>query len=257
MKNKIMIVHDVWASYFTERHGVPMTISFDDAVTEGEPPVELVLCARIIIPILETKPNSTWPVDPESETLYAMEDQLTEALQRSKVVCRLVARMTYDGLRELVFQVGDEDEFRPVVGAFIKKYGSYEIDVSEHEAWSFFNDFIRPTSEDRRNMAEQRVIENLIENGSDPALAHQLEYCFRGEKPALEKISSNLQGKGYTLLEGQDLSEGMVVLSTSMTLDYHEIRKESEANQALAEEFEGELDGWGASVMRREEDGTD
>ena len=98
-------------------------------------------------------------------------------------------------------------------------------------------------------MAEQRVIDNLIENGSDPDLAHDLEYCFRGDQTALERITDALTSHGYTLLDGQDLTEGRVVLSKSMMLDFLAIRAESDANEAFAKQFGGELDGWGASVV--------
>lgn len=86
-----MVIHNEWDGYFTDRHGVPMTISFDDEVTRGNPPKDLDLCARIIVPISETKPNSSWPVDAESELLYTMEDEITEQLQAAEVSCRLVA----------------------------------------------------------------------------------------------------------------------------------------------------------------------
>jgi len=244
-----MIVFNDWDLYFTDRHGVPMMISFDDSVTVGEPPADLNLCARIIIPIMETKSNSSWPVDGESERLYSMEDELVEQLQASEIYCRLVARLTYDGLREIVFHVGDSERFRPIVGFWIQKHNGYDIDVSEHDGWTFFDDFIKPTDEDRRNMAEQRVIDNLLKNGSDPKLPHELEYCFRGDQSVLKKITDALTAKGYVLLENQSLAEGRVVLSTSMPLDRKAIHDESNANENLAQQLGGEFDGWGASVV--------
>jgi len=249
MSTDSKVIHDIWDSYFTDRHDVSMTISFDDAVTQGEPPAGLDLCARVIIPISETNPDSSWPVDTESELLYAMEDEITEQLQAAEISCRLVGRMTYDGLRELVFQVGDPEEFRPIVGRWMQTHNGYEIDVSEHDGWVFFDDFVRPTGDDRRNMAEQRVIDNLIENGSDPNLPHELEYCFRGDHPTLEKISKALTERDYALLKDQDLAEGRVVLSKSMILDRQAIRNESDANAALAQQLGGDLDGWGAAVV--------
>lgn len=30
MNNNAKVIHDTWNSYFTERHDVPMTVSFDD-----------------------------------------------------------------------------------------------------------------------------------------------------------------------------------------------------------------------------------
>ncbi|MEM1221677.1 MAG: DUF695 domain-containing protein [Verrucomicrobiota bacterium] len=251
METESKIVYDDWDVYFTDRHNVPMTISFDDGIARGDRPLELNLCARIIIHIKETKEGSSIPVQPESDLLYRMEDEITEQLQSSKVKCRLVGRMTYDGLREIVFQVGEIESFRPIVGRWIQGHKEYEIGVSEHDGWGFFDDFIQPNEADRRNMAEQRTIDNLIENGSDPDLPHSLEYCFRGKRNVLESIVDTLIHKGYRLLEEQNLDEGRVVLSKSMTLDKRSISAESESNEALAHQLGGELDGWGALVVSK------
>ena len=244
-----MVVSDNWDLYFTDRHGVPMTISFDEYVSANHPPTNLDLCARIIIPIKQCKPNSSWPLDAESELLYSMEDEIVEQLQNYKVSCLLVARMTYDGLRELVFQVSEHDKFRQIVGPWIHNHSEYEIDVSEHDGWSFFNEFVKPTDRDKRNMAEQRVIDNLIDSGSNPELPHTLEYCFQGNPQSLKTLIEALTKKGYRLLENQSTEQGQVVLSISMPLNPYEIREESNANEDLAQQLGVILDGWGASVV--------
>lgn len=229
-----------------------MTICFDDEVTEGESPQELSLCARVIVPILETKPNSSWPIEQESQKLYDMEDELVDQLQSAQVFCRLVGRLTYDGLREIVFQVGDEDAFRPIVGRWMNHHKDYEIDVSEHEGWEFFDEYIRPSDEDRFFMAEDRVIENLLKSGSDPSLEHELDYCFDGDAGPLKAVAQRLLSEGYQHHDELDFDCGRIELFKRFVLDRQLIREESWKNRQMAEQLGADLNGWGAASVSGE-----
>lgn len=240
------IISERWDSYGKTRDGVFMFLSFDDEAADGDQPGELDLCARIIIPINECKPGSTLPVESEGEFLYGIEDEIVDSLAKENVPCRLVARLTYDGLREIVFQVGDADAFRPPVGNWIQQHATHEIDVSEHDGWDFFNEYICPTSEDRRAMAEHRVIDNLLENGSNPELEHDLEYCFDGDEVALRKIAEKLKEKNYKSPGELDFSCGQITMSISMPLDRPAILDESRENAMIATDCGGSLNGWGA-----------
>jgi len=243
METEIKVVQGKWSVFGRRHDDVFMTVSFDDDATFTPLP-HLNLCARVIIPILETKPNSSFPIDVESETLFAMEDQITGALQDKQISCRLVAGLTYEGLRELVFQVEDKDAFRSLVGSWMKAHPSYKISVSEHEGWDFFDDYIRLTDSERRHIAEGRVIDNLIKNGSDPSLPNDLGYCFEGKKRVLRKVARQLAKKGYQEV-GLDFENEQITFSISMPLDRGCIKAESDANEELANDSGASLNGLG------------
>ncbi|MDF1812566.1 MAG: DUF695 domain-containing protein [Verrucomicrobiales bacterium] len=244
------MISEKWDSYGKMRDGVFMIISFDDEAANGDQPADLELCARIIIPINEMQTGSALPVESEEEFLYLIEDEIVDLLSRENINCRLVARLTYDGLREVVFQVKEEDSFRAEVGKWIRKHVTHDIDVSEHEGWGFFNDFVSPTPEDRWMMTENRVIDNLLENGSDPNLEHDLEYCFEGNEESLRKIAEQLQKKNYSAVGESDFASGCITMSIAMKIDRHAIIEESKQNRMIAIQSGGELNGWGAAVRR-------
>jgi hypothetical protein len=243
------IVSDEWNFYMADREEVRMFISFDDAVTHGDPPPGLELCARVILSI--KAPNGAGgPVSPEAELLWDMQDALTAALEKDRVRCRLVGRLTYEGLRELVFQVHDWDSFRPPVGLWMMQHEDYEIEVSEHEGWDFFDAVIRPRSEDRLFMADRDVVDALVNSGSDPEKEHSLEYFFRGHAEGLTRVARTLQERGYTPLGELDFASGEIGLARPMMLELLEIVEESLANHRLAEEAGVECTGWGAAVVK-------
>jgi len=243
------IVFEPWDSYVAQRDDLLLFISFDDGLTEGELPGDLPWCARIIICVREPNENGG-PVSPESERLWDMEDELCSLLRDHRVACRLIGRLTYDGYREIVFQLRDWESFRPPVGSWMSRHGDYEMEVSEHEGWDFFDTCLRPTVEDRLFIADRSVVDALVESGSDPAKEHGLEYAFRGNEAGLRQLAKALGERGYKPTNGLDFSAGQIVMIKHLPLELFRIVDESLANHRAAEETGVELDGWGAAVVQ-------
>jgi regulator of RNase E activity RraB len=248
-KKRTQVVFDSWDTYVSQCDDGPLFISFDVEAAEKDLTHTLTHCARVIIPIHRPNKNGG-PASPESEHLYDLEDELCTALVDHGVSCRLVGRLTCAGIRELVFQVDNWDSFRPPVGLLIMAHEDYEIDVSEHEGWTFFNDVIRPTADIWLMLADRRVIQGLLEAGSNPEKPHALEFVFNGDEEGLRQAARNLQKRGYVPLSPPDFSSGQVVMVKKMALDEEAILAESQAHKELAEEYGIEYDGWGAEVVR-------
>jgi len=247
-RRRNQVVFDSWDSYVSQAEDKPLFISFDVEAAQQDLTDTLTHCARVVIPV--HKPNQNGgPVSPESERLYELEDELCAALVQHRVVCRLVGRLTCDGVRELVFQLEDWESFRPAVGDWMMAHQEYEIDVSEHEGWDFFDDCIRPTPEIWLLLADQSVVRSLIEAGSDPEKEHALEFVFTGEAPSLRKAARRLKDRGYVEQAPTDVTEGEIVMVKKMVLDEEAIIAESQANAELAEKCGINYDGWGAEVV--------
>lgn len=250
MPNKrTQVVHDEWETYISDSETGPLFVSFDVAAANEDLTGSLTNCARVIIPI--RKPNKNGgPVQPESDRLYEMEDDLCSDLANRGVNCRLVGRLTCDGIREIVFQLGDWDDFRPVVGRWMRDNDRYQIDVSEHEGWEFFNDVIRPTPEMWLYIADRSVIRQLVEAGSNPEKIHAIDYVFHGQVPELKRMLKALEERGYTVPNGIDEETEELIAVKKMMLDIDIIFAETLANQQLAEDNEVRYDGWGAMVVK-------
>src|SRR5262245_35505950 len=159
------VVFDEWDTYVVQSEGRPLFISFDVDAARRDLTDTLQHCARVLIPIAAPNKNGG-PVKPESDRIYAMEDALREELSRHGVECRLVARLTCAGTRELVFQVEDYGPFRPVVGLWMQSQPDYDIDVSEHDGWGFFDAVVRPSPETWLYLGDRSVVDNLVKYGS-------------------------------------------------------------------------------------------
>lgn len=250
--NQSQIVFDDWDTYVREREDGIVFISFDVEAASEDLTGTLPHCGRVVIPIHKPGPRGA-PEPEEAERLWSLEDELCETLTTFGVVCRMVGRLTHQGLRVLVFQLDNWDSFRPAVLAWAEECEDYEIKLSEGEGWDFFNDCIRPQPQDWLFMADSRVIHSLTEAGTDPEKEHALEFVFQGDPAALDQVRCLLEARNYTSLDGvvSKLEKSdEIILVKKMKLDLRAITSESLRLAQLAEEHGVRYDGWGAAVMQ-------
>jgi regulator of RNase E activity RraB len=243
------IVHDAWDTYVCQLEEGPLFVAFDFEAASEDLTGTLPHCARVLIPIREPNQNGG-PVSPEAERLYEMEDELCSALAKAGVDCREVGRLTHAGTRELVFQLDDWEAFRPPVAQWMAEQFDYEIDVSEHDGWEFFNDCIRPTEEVWLYLGDQSVVRNLLEAGSNPEKEHAIEFCLCGAAKGLQAAAAALQERQFTPCGKLDFRSGEIVMVKQLPLDVETIFAESMALRELANELGIEYDGWGAAVVQ-------
>jgi regulator of RNase E activity RraB len=241
------VVHDHWDAYPISTDDGPMFVLFDVEATQQDLTAALPFCARVIVPIKE--PNEQGgPIGDERQRLDDMEDDLCTALALDKVDCRMVGRLTFQGIREIVFQLRDYETFRPTVGRWMLEQTDYEIDVSEHDGWDFFRDCICPSRESWAWIADRNVIDHLLESGADPLAPHRLDFVFVGAAPGLRQVAETLQQSDYTPLSELDFTTGTIVLCKSLPLDLHTIFEHSLTHLQLADSCGVEYDGWGTTV---------
>jgi regulator of RNase E activity RraB len=242
------IVFDNWTGYGASSEDMPLIVSFDVEAAQEDMTDTLTHCARVLIPIHKANADGA-PESPETERLYELEDELCAWLSKESVVCRLVARLTHKGTRELVFQLDDWETFRPIVGVWmIAHKDEYEIDVSEHEGWDFFDDCIRPTPEIWLAIEDERVICNLLEAGSNPTKFHALQFRFNGDEDKLKELAKTVAERGYSQESSGEKEQ--IVMVKRMKLDAGAIMAESLKHASEAESLGVEYDGWDAAVVK-------
>jgi hypothetical protein len=177
-----------------------------------------------------------------------MEDHLTQALQAGAVRCVLVGLLTHAATRELVFQLADWEEFRPPARQWMSEYPDYKLEVSEHEGWEFFQQWVWPAAKDWLRISDRQVIDSLVGSGRDPKMEHSLEFVFRGAPSQLAQMRDSLLQRSYTLLGFAPL-ERRLIMARSMPLDLRAINEESLSHDGDAKRLGLEYTGWGCRVV--------
>ncbi len=235
-----------WESYSYSTDNGPVIVGFhtkSNTINQSEYPY----CARVLITL--KKPNAHGgPLQDEAQVLWDMEDRLVALLDEHKTPCLMLGRLTHGGTRELVFQVADYKPFRPPVGRWMGEHRDYETDVSEHDGWEFFFASVWPSASSWLLISDRRVVDSLVEAGSDASKPHSLEFVFRGGAEALRQMQEKLAARGYSTLELSP-AESRLIMARSMPLELGAIFQESLSHQQDCQSLGLEYDGWGALVV--------
>ncbi len=242
------VIPESWERYVTTTdEDTPCRVSFDlEAATEEEVRAGLRYCERVTF-TLKNPNEQGLPTKEEINRQYGLEDGLCAALEKAKVPARLVARLTFSGQQELVFQTEDRAKFVAVLKDWGKRQEGEGIDLEEDEGWEYFTDVVSPDPYQWAVIEDRRAVDTLLEAGSNANRPHVLQYVFVGEEPRLERVRDALMERGYDVVSGPE--ESTLVMGVKCKLDLEQIVEHSIACRELAEAQEVDYEGWSAEVV--------
>jgi regulator of RNase E activity RraB len=247
-KRSVSIAGDSWAVYFYYYgEGQKAVISFDVELAKEENHTGYGHSIRVIVyvPLTGRVLENGMPVREELPKLQQLEDNLLQALQKRGVDCRLVGRMTYGGMRELVFQVEDVKAFRRSFSRVATD--DYKVELREGDDWQFFDEKIRPTPVFWQQITDQMVIQGLIKAGSNPKAPHFIEHSINGERQKLIRLRDELTANGFTEV---GMGDDHLTVGKESKLDIDEIFSVTGKLSSYCESIGVKYDGWGAAVIK-------
>lgn len=237
-----------WEMYIGRSESGPVFVTFDVSVATARELPDLPHCVRVIFRIQKPGPNGA-PLQDEADRLTAIENDLCMALGDAGVLCRLVAKLTHDGVQECVFMVADLVSFQQVFEAWWKRLPELQIRVSTHPGWQFYESAVRPSQAQWQWIRERRVVDALLRRGSDPRKEHVLQFFFLGQPGPLQELETELRSRGYG--PGlSDVAQGKLVMVLKAPLDVDFITGQSMALLDLCKPLGITYDGWGAGVVK-------
>jgi regulator of RNase E activity RraB len=185
----------------------------------------------------------------EMESLLARQRRLVEQLTAAAVRCRFVGSMLYGGMFDLVFQADprDTERLKALVAGWSKTVAPYRVEVRESAGWEFFDSRVRPSPEHAQQIADRRVIESLIEAGSDPTQPHQLDHRIVGPADVLRRIARDLEANGFT--RARFPGDSVLLINTVAPLHLFEIWNTTGRLVGYCAKCGARYDGWGAAVV--------
>lgn len=244
------VVHGLWDIYSRGDEQSPELIAFDFEAAKYDLSDDFPYCALIKIEIKNPGPSGE-PVGPEAEVLYDMQDALVSRLTQDGAVCRLVARVTYSGVRELIFGVAAWDGFRPPAGRWLSEYDTYVIDAYELPDWSFYDDYVRPTTETLEYLEDRQTVNHIVKSGVNPSESRVIDFFFYGTTDQLIETSQALRQRHYGADEVNpvDGKPDIMCLEAHKRMTLDELYDETCQHRALAQQQGIIYDGWGTSLV--------
>ncbi|MBA0048024.1 DUF695 domain-containing protein [Mycobacteroides sp. LB1] len=243
------ILYGSWDIYTRSDENSCEVIAFDFEAAKYDLSDDLPYCALIKIDIKNPGPSGE-PVEPEAEVLYDMQDALVSRLAQDGAVCRLVARVTHSGVRELIFGVATWEEFGPPVGQWLSEHDTYVIDVFELPDWSFYDEYVRPTTETLEYLEDRQTVDHIVKSGVDPSECRVIDFFFYGTLVQLAETSQVLRQRQYSAddMSTDDREPGRMCLEAHKHMTLDELYDETRLHRELARQQGIIYDGWGTSI---------
>ncbi len=228
---------------------VTVNIALADSAPDRERP--LALCVRI--PFADTDDPSE-SHDAEFEAICDIEDQLVEQLaERHQGIC--VGRVRLAGMIDLWFYLkpGTEEAVEALVRESFAKTGC-ELNIGEDVDWDVYQEQLLPDPSEMQWALDQQLVDTFEEMGDDLSVERPVRFISYFEnKPSAESFARLAESAGFeqagTAPTEFDPSLIEVTLVRTTPIEFESVHPLSLTLMELAEQHDGEFDGWEAQPV--------
>ena len=202
--------------------------------------------------------DNGFPTREEGEYVYSIEDAVLEIIEQhgdmlaGVVKCDERVRIVSYAKNEL----GYYDEISEMMSEKFPDY-AYTLAVVEDEDWELYFQALYPDRYEYQSIMNMRLIENIKSDG-DSMVPRVLEHCllFKTEENG-EAFLAKVMEEGFNKLSSEDLTDNEDIdkeypyeLVIGREDDFEDIDETVWYLMDLAEEFNGEYDGWACHIVK-------
>ena len=202
--------------------------------------------------------DNGFPTREEGEYVYHVEDAVVEIIEQHGDILAGVVKCDE---RAHIFayvknELGYYDEISKMMSENFPDY-AYTLAVFEDEDWELYFQALYPDRYEYQSIMNMRLIEN-IESHGDSMVPRVLEHClcFTTEENGKSFLAKVMED-GFIKLSSEDLSNNEDIdkeypyeLVIGREDDFEDIDEIVWYLMALAEEFDGEYDGWACHIVK-------
>ncbi len=197
---------------------------------------------------------------PEEQTLSRIQS-IGERLQgviSKKTQSVFAGSFMHDRERQVYFYVKNPEGLDEKVEKYITdnfpEY-KYSVTVEEDEQWKYYKEFLYPDEETSNLMADQSVIMNLLEAGDDLTKARRVDHwLYFSTESDMEACKRELERQNFVAQSSGKNEDAALPYELQIwridKVDAKSIFPVTTALRDMAEEFNGEYDGWETSVEK-------
>ena len=214
---------------------------------------------RLHLQILYKNANdSGFPTREEGEYVYSIEDAVEEIVEQHGDMLAGVVKCD-ERVRIFAYtknELGYYDEISAVMSKNFPDY-AYTLAVVDDPDWELYFQGLYPDRYEYQSIMNMRLIEDIKSDG-DSMVPRVLEHCllFKTEEHG-EAFLAKVMEDGFIKLSSENLTDNEDIdkeypyeLVIGREDDFEDIDEIVWYLMDLAEEFDGEYDGWGCSVVK-------
>jgi len=247
-----------WDAYFCMVDDKPASIAVDLDLRRFAPLPEREYFIQISVRVQYPDENGL-PMGKELERLSEIEDALSCNFGE-KPDAVFVGRSAFHGFRNFYFYSASTDDVASVITNSISDFDGYsaELEISHEPEWETYFEFLLPDAREFQRMQNRKLLEQLESYGDDPEIKRLVEHWIHfstGEQRS--EFMRSIVAKGFVpeIQATSDYEEFPFTLKVSR----QDCTSEENIEEVvlflweLAQESEGEYDGWETLVMRERE----
>jgi len=244
-----------WDFYISNVKGIIGSFFIDLGLKKIAPIIEKPNVVRIKISMKNPRENGL-SSNEESELLYAIEDNLVDNIT-SQYDAIFAGRLTTDGMRLLYFYFGNTTGYEKTITQSMSKYPTYEFNFGtmEDTEWDEYLNFLYPLPNQYQMIMNGRVIRNLEQQGDNLTKERMVDHWIYFEtENDMQNYISEIEKQNFQVISSrQDEESGMYVLNIGRVdkVDFQSVNDYTLHLWELANEHNGEYDGWGCPVINK------
>jgi len=249
-------MRDEWDFFQRQVNGKPASIMMNLGLFGRVPQMYRPVLARVKLKMRFPRADGL-SSNEEYESVNAVEDLL---LPRISDQCEglYVGRITSVGTRSFSIYVGKEGNVKQVVAETIVMADGYtaEVAFSKDPKWVHYLEELYPTPAERQSMLNRRVVDGLRKEGDDLSKPRPVDhFLYFPDARSRQAFLSQAREMGFQLLgklpeaKPRDLPFGLSIVREDFVHPPHCIDDFVAKLMNLAEQYEGEYDGWGCEIV--------
>lgn len=247
---------DHWEMYFAPIDEEPAAILVDLGIVDSVPDEDRPMLLWMWLQMRSPDDNGFASEDEEA-TLVEIEDTFIDAVELTTGAV-FVGRVTTCGRREFYFYAKSADGFEDTIAEAMEPFDSYEFEtgVQEDDEWRQYQEVLLPGPEDSQQIFNRQVIENLMESGDSLTTPRPVDFYAsfptKANRAAFVEAAINA---GFELVSEKFNKEPdcenpfNVGLQRVTPVEFDVIDELTFQLFDLAQENDGEYDGWGSPVV--------
>jgi uncharacterized protein YaaR (DUF327 family) len=199
-----------------------------------------------------------FPEDRAYKNLYQISDSVHHAISQL-TASEPAGTFTYQCERLDYIYVKDSIDIRDRLHKmYANTFGKYEhsVTIKEDPEWKTYRTFLFPNEETQETMSNQKVIDNLQENGDDLSQPRKVDHWIYFKSPKdLETFVHEIRNENFKI-ESSDLISAnefpfQLHLSRTDYVDLVSINKITMFLRKTAALHGGDYDGWETSIIKK------
>lgn len=243
-----------WDFYFCHIEDQPASIRVDLGLARHAPLEGLNILIGVRLPLLNPDEYGLVPRE-EFDAVSAVEDALESGLSGGGA--RYAGCVTTGGMREFFLYGGGDTDWEVRAAECLAAFPGYACDVrlGEDAEWGLYFNVLYPSREDMSIIMNNRVRRQLDEQGDIQERPREIDhFLYFPSREAAEAAAQKAREGGFSVPEngiteneGERSVWGLRLTRVDPVVDINEI---TAGLLEMAQELDGDYDGWGCSVCK-------